>query len=219
MSNLTRWTSVVLALSGLTAFGCSHDGAATATETPVVESTNDLADSASALRANDSDATFEALDRCDRRGRKDDSDAGVDEDRGRNRDRDRGDRGNTAGRGGRDDNRGRGNGDIASAIARGLDSLLAVADLDALKECQEIAKTCAAMDDRSSCRTDVENCVRPVLTDAFKALCEERTAACEKDSDADGCKAVERACSADLTGAATGSTGATGTRGPGRSKP
>jgi hypothetical protein len=74
--------------------------------------------------------------------------------------------------------------------------LLAVADLDALKKCQDIEKGCATSSDAQACRTMVETCVQPVLSDAFKALCEDRTTECKKDGASDqACKGVERACS------------------------
>lgn len=204
------WMMMCLALGGVAVTGCGS--ASEATTSSPTQASDTLSDSASALSANDTEATFDALDRCtsDRdhggRGRDRDSDAGVDEDQGRDHDRDRGPgRNGTGGNANSGNNGGKGNkgGDLAATIARGLEQLLTVADLDALKECQELAQDCATKDDRKACSAEVEACVKPVLTDAFSTLCAERIAACKKNPDDKECKRVEQACGA-LSSAGTG---------------
>jgi hypothetical protein len=186
MSKL-EFSYVLMAVAGMTVLGCGSSSSPVST---APKSGDDLSDSAAVVAANDADSALLALDER-RRGRDRDADAGVDDAGVDDDSRGRGPRGRN-GRDGRDGSRaGRGAG-----FERGLEELLAVADLDALTKCQDIQQGCSTSKDADACRSEVEACVRPILVDAFKALCEQRTTECKQDGSSDqACKRVEQLCS------------------------
>jgi hypothetical protein len=192
----------LMALAGMTVLGCG-DSARTGTSMPTTPG-DDLSEPAAVVKEADAETALQALD--DRKGgRKDDDDdaatqadagvvddGGVDDDDDRDRG-DRGDRGGNRGPGNGGGNRGPGGG--GDGFARGLEQLLAVADLDALQKCQDIAQGCAGGNDAGGCRAEVEACVRPVLTAAFGTLCEQRAAECKQSGASDdACKRAEQFC-------------------------
>jgi hypothetical protein len=185
----------LLAVAGMTVLGCG-DSPVTGASKPTTPA-DDLSEPAAVAQQADAETALQALDDR-RRGRKHDdddaalADAGIED--GGVGDRDRGDRAHRGGDRDRDRNRGsnRGAGDD---FARGLEQLLAVADLDALQKCQEIAQGCIGGSDADACRAKVEACVRPVLTGAFTTLCEQRAAECKQTgASADDCKRAEQVC-------------------------
>jgi len=190
----------LLALAGMTVLGCG-DSAATGTSSPTLPA-DDLSEPAAVAEQADAEMALQALND-HKAGRKHDdhddaaADAGIEDGGVDDRDRDHGDRGHRRGDQGQAGHHGgdRGPGGGADGFARGLEQLLAVADLDALQKCQDVAQGCVGGDDADACRAKVEACVRPVLTSAFATLCEQRAAECKKaGASDDACKRAEQLC-------------------------
>ena len=73
--------------------------------------------------------------------------------------------------------------------------LLWYADLTAVEQCRELRTSCESSADTTSCGTQVKDCLRPVLEQAFAAMCEERLAECAAESDGSGgCKTIQAHC-------------------------
>jgi hypothetical protein len=188
----------LLALAGMLVLGCG-DSPVIGASTPRTPA-DDLSESAAVVQQADAETALQALDDR-RRGRKHDDDDAADSDAGIEDggvgDRDCDDRRHRGGDRGHDGDRGgnRGPGRAGDGFARGLEQLLAVADLDALQKCQDLAQGCIGGSDADACRAKVEACVRPVLTGAFTTLCEQRAAECKQSrASGDDCSRAEQVC-------------------------
>lgn len=189
MPKLTRFVPVLL---GVGLMGCPASSSNSGT---FDESSAEVNESWAALSSGDPDSTFGAMDQIGQASQAgdDDADAGIDESGGGGRKRwpDR------AHRGPRPHGRG-----------HGIGLLVWYADLDALQVCQDLRTSCLAGEDTSTCGQQVKDCVKPVLQQAFAALCEERIAQCDASgANERGCEQIRSVCGGDAgTGAAESDT-------------
>lgn len=181
MTKLTRYFPVLL---GFGVFGCSTPSQPSTFE----QAAGEVNESFAALTASDPDATFEALDQVSSGSEAvasdDSADAGSDDSASTTVEPS----GKREGRGERPHGRG-----------HGLGLLVWYADLDALKVCRDLRDTCSTSADASACEEQVKACVRPVLEQAFKAMCDEQIAACDASANAEkSCESIRSTCGGGL---------------------
>lgn len=90
----------------------------------------------------------------------------------------------------------------------GLGLLVWYADLDALAQCRDLRDQCKQDDSQQNCRPEVRSCVRPVLRQAFLAMCEEPVAMCQESTAPERpCARIHRHCDGFVAEADAGTDG------------